>query len=89
MKFNLSPPCIIFYRPDLGLRNGETIYGEAKSFVVWIRDDVKDDKGVLEHELEHVRQFWRHGLIIHMILLWYPPYRAWTEQQAMDVQRKV
>jgi hypothetical protein len=83
---SMNPLSIILYRPDLGTRNGETIYGEAKGFVIWIREDMRGDKGVLEHELEHVRQFWKHGLLIHMILLWYPPYRAWCEKKALEKQ---
>jgi hypothetical protein len=86
MKFNLSPPCLIFYRPDLGLRDGQIMYGEAKGPFVWIREDVKDDKGILAHELEHARQFWAWGLIIHMLLLWIPRYRAWSERKAYTKQ---
>jgi hypothetical protein len=78
---------LIFYRPDLGLRDGLTIYGEAKGPVVWILESVKDDVGVLNHELEHVRQFWRLG-IFHPLLLWIPAYRRWAERKALEKQIK-
>jgi hypothetical protein len=86
MKFNLSPPCVIIYKTDLGLRDGMTIYGESKGFVVWIRNDMIYDKGVLEHELEHVRQAWKGLILFHMILLWIPSYRTWCEKKATEKQ---
>ena len=85
---NLWPPALIIYKPDLGLRNGKVIYGTTRGPVVWIREDTKEDKGVLAHELEHVRQFWCYGLLIHMVLLNFPSYRAWTEVKAMEKQEK-
>jgi hypothetical protein len=88
MKLNLRPLCVILYRPDLGTKNGLPIYGYNQGPVVWIRNDVVDDPGVLAHELEHVRQAWRGLLIFHSLLLCYPPYRAWTEREAMKVQEE-
>jgi hypothetical protein len=88
MKLNLRPLCLIFYRKDLGLRDGLTIYGEAKGFVVWIRQDIMDahpdpeHNDALQHEFEHVRQAWKRG-IFHMIMLNYPPYRAKCEREAL------
>jgi hypothetical protein len=64
---------------------GKTIYGKAKGFCVWIRSDEKDNVGLFEHEFEHVRQFWKLGLL-HMILLWSSSYREWTEKEAMEKQ---
>jgi hypothetical protein len=87
MKLNVRPLCLIFYRPDLGLRDGLTIYGLAKGPVIWIRNDVADDVGVLNHELEHVRQFWRLGWF-HFLFLWIPAYRKWTEKKALEKQIK-
>ena len=41
--------------------------GYARAWFIRIRPAYKDDKGLHEHELEHVRQFWRtlgfHGLL--------------------------
>jgi hypothetical protein len=85
MKLNLNPLCLITYKPDLGTRDGETIYGLTRGFCVWIREDVRDDEGILKHELEHIRQFWKMG-IFHMILLNFPAYRARCEKRAMERQ---
>jgi hypothetical protein len=85
----LSPLCLIFYRPSLGIRDGEPIYGLTKGPIVWIMEAVKDDAGILAHELEHVRQFWRHGMIVHILLLLIPSYRAWCEAEAMKKQNSV
>jgi hypothetical protein len=87
MKINWSPLCLIFYKDELGLRGGKVIYGEAKGPIIWIRKDEIDNKGVLEHEFEHVRQAWRGFLIFHSLLLWIPAYREWTEVEAMKKQR--
>lgn len=87
MKLRLSPLCVILYKDDLGLRDGDIIYGSAKGPIISIRNDVKDDKGVLEHEFEHVRQFWHLGWF-HMLFLWIPAYRAWTEREALIKQMK-
>jgi hypothetical protein len=89
MKLNLSPLCLIFYRQYLGVINGNPIYGSAKGPIVWIRNDAIGDECILAHELEHIRQFWKHGLIIHMMLLWIPSYRAWCEAAAAKVQNAV
>jgi len=70
MKLNIYPLCLIFYRPDLGTRNGAPIFGLSKDPIVWIREDAKGDACILAHELEHIRQAWRGLIIIHMILLW-------------------
>lgn len=86
MKLNLSPLCLIFYKPDLGTRNGEVIYGEAKGPFIWLREDCLDDAGILNHELEHVRQAWRGLIIFHTILLWIPAYREWCEKKALVIQ---
>ena len=87
MKFNFKPPCLIFYKDDLGLEDGNTIYGKAKGFVVWIRTDMKGHQEILEHEFEHIRQFWMLGWF-HMIFLWIPSYRRWVEKKAYEVQNK-
>lgn len=84
MTFHLCPPCLIFTRDDLGSRNGEKIYGLSNGPLVWVLKGANG--GALAHELVHVKQYWCHGLIIHQLLLYYPPYRAWCEKQAMEKQ---
>jgi hypothetical protein len=86
MKINWKPFCLISYKPDLGTEDGKTIYGKARWFFVTIREDERDNQGVLEHELEHVKQFWSLG-IFHGLLLWVPQYKAWTEKKAYEKQR--
>jgi hypothetical protein len=86
MKLNLFPPCVIIYKLELGSRDNKTIYGLSKGFMVWIRKDVAEDRGVLEHELEHVRQAWRGLILFHMILLLIPSYRTWCEKKAVEKQ---
>jgi hypothetical protein len=86
MKLNLWPLCFISYNSDLGRRDGKVVYGRSYACFVKIRKDVADDKGILAHELEHVRQAWCGLLILHWILLYYPAYRAWCEKRAMLTQ---
>jgi hypothetical protein len=88
MKLNLSPLCLIFYRSDLGLDkdNNKPILGLAKGPIVWILESSKNDKGVLAHELEHVRQAWRGLIIFHALLLFIPAYDKWCEKKAMEAQ---
>lgn len=38
---------------------GDWVGGYAKMFMVRIREKYRNDKGILEHELEHVRQWYR------------------------------
>jgi hypothetical protein len=90
MKLNLWPLCFISYKFDLGRNDaGQVVYGRSYACFIKIRKDVADDKGILAHELEHVRQAWRLLLIGHALLLYYPPYRAWCERKAMIVQLSV
>lgn len=84
MKLNLWPLCLIFYRPDLGKRNGLQILGTTKPPFVWIREDCRADESTLRHELWHVGQAWRMLLIFHYLLLWVPRYRAWCEKKAEE-----
>lgn len=58
----LFPPALVFYTDNMeqGM-NGMTV-----AFIVFIRKGRENDKGLLEHELTHVKQFWRtagtHGV---------------------------
>lgn len=54
--------------------------------LIFIRPKYRDDVGLLAHEQEHVRQFWRtfclHGLFYHFS----PKYRLQAEAEAYAVQ---
>lgn len=67
-------------------RMPEQFGGMANAFVVRIRPKYRDDKGLIAHELEHVRQFWvtlgLHG-IFYMLS---KRYRLWSEIRAYRVQ---
>ncbi len=71
-------PYVLFYFPD----NGEWFAGRAYGPVVKIKRKYKDDKGLLWHEEEHVRQFYKtlglHGLLYKFVRR----YRAWAEATA-------
>jgi hypothetical protein len=87
MKMNIFPLCVIIYKPSLGTRDGQEILGEAIGPVVWIREDVKDDKGIMAHEMWHVRQSWKTLIIGHWILhAFSAKYRVWCEEQAALAQ---
>ena len=53
--FRLKPLCWVVYTDDMPERFG----GYASGPCVKIRPKYLDDRGLLEHELVHVRQFWR------------------------------
>ena len=85
MKLHLTPPCLIFYRDDLGKNDkGEKIYGYARWFLVYLLTG--SNKGVLEHELEHVRQFWKLGIIHGLRIKYDKAYLARCEKEAMEKQ---
>ena len=62
-------------------------WGAANGFVIRIEKEYKDNDSLLEHELNHVRQWYRHGMIIHSLLYRYSmKYRAWAEKNAGEVE---
>lgn len=69
-----------YTRKDLG-----GFAGKAYAFVILIHKDYKDDKGLLEHEKIHVKQFWRnplHGLFYKI----FKDYRLKSEVEAYRKQ---
>lgn len=52
-------PHLTFYTDNLP----ENVGGRTNSFVIRILKSLKDDKGIHEHELVHVKQFWFFVLI--------------------------
>jgi hypothetical protein len=60
--------------------------GLTQAFVVRIRPSHKDDRGLIEHELVHVKQFWR-SLGLHGVLyLLSKRYRLRCEIEAYRKQ---
>jgi len=54
MLYNLWPPYLLFYTDNV--KEGSA--GQANGPVIRIRPAYKDDKGLLFHEIEHVRHWW-------------------------------
>jgi hypothetical protein len=66
--------------PDVG--------GCANGPVIRVLKKYRDDKGILEHELVHVKQ-WFFTLSLHSLLyLIFPEYRLWSEVEAYKEQLK-
>ena len=60
--------------------------GCCRGFVIFIRPKYKDDRGLLEHEKVHRRQ-WLRTLGIHSFLYFFvPEYRLASEVEAYRVQ---
>jgi len=60
--------------------------GYAKGWFIRLRPKYREDKGILEHEKCHVRQ-WFFTLGSHSLLyLFFKPYRLWSEVQAYREQ---
>ena len=55
---------------------------------IFIKPEYKDDRGLLEHEKEHVKQ-WLFSIGLHSILyLFSKRYRLWSEVQCYRAQLK-
>jgi len=64
------------------------IGGYAKRWKIYILEKYRNDKGILEHEKCHVRQ-WYFTLGIHSILYRFADwYKLWAEVQAYKIQLK-
>lgn len=75
---------LTFYVDDLG----PDFCGKTYGPVILIRKDCKDDKGLYQHELVHVKQWWM-TLGIHSILYKFiRKYRFWAELKAYKKQLK-
>ena len=63
--------------------------GNAALFLIRIRPEYKDDKGLFMHELTHVKQAWRGFLIFHALRIAFSKkYRYKCEIEAYTVQVK-
>jgi hypothetical protein len=84
MKLNLFPPALVFYTDNLP----ENVGGRAHGPVILIKKKHRDDKGIHEHELEHVKQ-WCVTLTLHPLLYKFSKkYRLWAELRAYKKQLK-
>jgi len=60
--------------------------GYSRAWFIRIRPIHKDDVGLLEHEIEHVRQWWVTLGISSIMYLLSKRYRLWAEVKAYKVQ---
>jgi len=60
--------------------------GYAKAFFIRIRPEYEDDKGLFQHELRHVWQFWRTLGFHSLMYLLIKRYRLASEVEAYKVQ---
>ena len=60
--------------------------GCANAFVIRIRPAYKDDKGLLAHEIEHVRHWWYSLGFSSILYLLSKRFRLWAEVQCYKVQ---
>jgi hypothetical protein len=78
-------PYILYFTDDLPVNVG----GQAKGFIIKIKNKHRNDLGILKHEEEHVNQFWQHGLLIHMLRYTYNEiYRFQSEVESYKCQLK-
>jgi len=62
--------------------------GKSNAFIIRILKSHKDDKGLLEHEKIHVRQFWRNPLFHGLRYQLSRSYRLKAEVEAYREQLK-
>jgi hypothetical protein len=67
MTVKFKFPAVIFYTAKVSKGKGYVVQGLALGPLVIIGKFYKNDKGLLAHEMCHVKQFWCKGLIIHML----------------------
>jgi len=60
----------------------------AKAWFIRIRPAYKDDRGILAHEMEHIKQWWRLLFLHSALYLFCRRYRQWAETQAYKEQLK-
>ena len=74
---------IVFYTDRL---IPQQFAGYTRGPVIFIRPEYKNDKGLLEHEKVHVRQFWRTLGLHGPIYKFSKSYRLKCELEAYSVQ---
>ena len=61
----------------------------TRAFFIFIRTKYKDDTALLEHELVHVRQFWRTFGLSLLLYSLSKKYRLTAEVEAYQIQLQV
>jgi len=85
MTINWMPPCRILYVDSLPSGFG----GQVNWLTVRILKKYENDKGLLMHELEHIKQAWCLLFVFHILLYRYNRgYRQWAEVKAYRKQMK-
>ena len=79
---NLYFPGILIYTERLP----DDSRGCANGPIIRIHPHYKDDKGLHEHEAEHVRQWWKTLGLHSLLYLLSKQYRLWAEVAAYRVQ---
>ena len=83
MQIKFKFPALIFYVKTVQKGKGYIVRGKTLGPIVVIGENYKQDKGLLVHELTHAKDFWLHGLLLHIILYnFLRPYRLYSECRA-------
>mgnify|MGYP001567218418 CR=1 FL=1 len=80
--FNFLPPAIICYTDNLPAN----VAGRARWFLVEIRKGYETDKGILMHELFHVKVWWLTFGPLGILVRNIDSFRLWNEAAAYKVQ---
>jgi hypothetical protein len=84
--YGICPAFIKYVDYPLTALNTDDAWGKHNGPFIKIQEKYKGIEWLLEHELRHVKQWYRHGMIIHTLLYKYNlKYRAWSERDAKGV----
>jgi hypothetical protein len=75
-------PHILFYTDWIKENKG----GSTNAFVIRIRPKYKHDAGIYEHELTHVKQWWRTAGLHSLFYIFSKKYRLKSEVEAYRKQ---
>jgi hypothetical protein len=78
-------PCFISYSDDIPIDSA----GIASGIFIKIRPDYKDDDGLLEHELTHIKQFYTTFMLHGILYKNSKTYRLNSEIEAYKVQLEI
>lgn len=76
-------PAIVIYNDKL-VPNG--FGGYTRLFAIFLKNKYKTDEGLLQHELTHVKQFYRIPLLHSYLYMFSKKYRLKCEIEAYKVQ---
>lgn len=79
---NIIPPAFIHYTDKLPAN----VAGRSSWLLVEIRKGYEADKGILMHELFHVKVWWLTLGPLGILLRNHPRFRLWNEAAAYKVQ---